>query len=217
MKSPSLNSLADMVISKVQSGLKSVSNHGLSKSQIKDEIVLTRNRLMVESVAKGLIDVAQLRQDVLITKFVQHTESKISNKKAISAPIPEIFLVPNFDSVEYVGSTDGYESFKVVTGLANQYINHDRYSKNAPTAWVKSKEVVIYNDNPTRLRLRYILNNPMDLSEFDKSFTDNSVFPVCSAFADMIVGNIVNDYLRHYRLANPQPNNQIEINQSPQQ
>jgi hypothetical protein len=33
----------------------------------------------------------------------------------------------------------------------------------------------------------------------------------------MIVGNIVNDYMRQYRMANPQANNQIEINQSPEQ
>lgn len=217
MKSPSLNALADIVISKVQSGLKSVSNHGLSKSQIKDEIILTRSRLMVESVSKGLIDIVQLRQDVLITSFFQHKESKVSNKKAISADIPEVFLIPNFDSVEFVGSTDGYESFKVVTGQSNQHINYDRFSKNAPTAWIRTKKVVIYNDNPTRLLLRYVLNNPMDLSEFDKSFNDNSPFPICSAFADMIVGNLVNDYIRYYRFANPQPNNQIEINQSPQQ
>jgi hypothetical protein len=217
MRSPSLNSLADMVISKVQSGLKSVSNHGLSKFQIKDEIILTRNRLMVDAVTKGLIDIAQLRQDVIIEKFTQNKESKISNKKAISSDIPEVFMIPNFESIEYVGSTDGYESFKLVTGKSNQFINHDRFTKNAPTAWVRVKEVVIYNDNPRRLLLRYVLNNPMDIAEYDKSFNDDSPFPLCSAFADMIVGNIVNDYMRQYRMANPQANNQIEINQSPEQ
>ena len=213
MNSPSLNQLADIVISRVQSGLKSVMNHGLSKSQIKDEILLTRNRLMVEAVAKGLVDIKQIYQNVLIEKFFQHEESKISNKKAIYAPIPEIFFVPNMESVEYIGSTDGYESFKVVTGTTNQFLNYDRYTANAPTAWVQSKKVVIYNANPNRLLIRAVLNNPRDLP----TFSDNSPFPICSAFADMILGNLINDYLRNYRLANPQPNTQVEINQQPQQ
>ena len=172
---------------------------------------------MVESVAKGLIDVNQIRQNILIEKFLQHEESKVSNQKAIYAPIPEIFMIPNFESIEYVGSTDGFEGFKVVTGTANQHISNDRYTAKAKTAWIQSQKVVIYNANPTRLLIRAILNNPRDLSAFNKSFTDNSPFPVCNAFGDMIIGNIVNDYLRHYRLANPQPNTQVEINQQPQQ
>lgn len=168
---------------------------------------------MVESVAKGLIDIQQLYQDLILEKFYAHVESRVSNKKAIYADIPEIFFIPNMESVEYIGSTDGYESFKIVTGKANQQIEFDRFTANAPTAWPKSEKLVIYNANPKRLLFRAIFNNPRDLPSYD----DNKPFPLCNAFGDMIVGNLVNDYIRNYRLGNPQPNNQVEINQAPQQ
>jgi hypothetical protein len=217
MRNPSLNDLADMIISQVQSGLKSVTNHGLSKSQVKDEIVLCRARMLPEALAAGLINAQQLYQDFLIEKFYQHEESKVSNRKAIYGDIPEVMEIESISPVEYLGSTDGYEGFKVVTGKQNQFISHDRYSKHEPTGWIKNKRVIIYNDNPKRLLLRAIFSNPRDLATYNKTYSDDSSFAVCNALSDMIVGKLVNDYMRYYRMANPQPNNQIEINQAPNQ
>lgn len=215
MKNTSLNDLADMIISQVQSGLKSVTNHGLSKSQVKDEIIQVRDRMLPEAIANGLINTQQLYQDLIIEKFERHGESEVSNKRALVAVIPEILELELIETVEYIGSTDGYEGYKVIKGKSNQFLSYDRYTAKVPVAWIKSKKILIYNDNPRRLLIRAIFSNPRDLGEFDPQYGDSKPFPSCNALKDMIVGKIVNDYYRYYRMANPQPNTQTEINQTP--
>lgn len=217
MKNPSLNDLADMIMSQVQSGLKSVTNHGLSRSQIKAEIMQVRARMIPEAVSSGLINVRELYQDYLIEKFYNHPESKVSNKKAIYAEIPTVMEIDSINPVEFLGSTDGYESFKIVTGRTNQFINNERFTADVPTGWITGNKVVVYNDNPKRLLLRAIFPNTTEVFSADKSYTDDKPFSVCNALGDMIVGKIVNDYMRYYRFSNPQPNTQVEINQQPKQ
>lgn len=217
MKNPSLNDYADMIISQVQSGLKSVNNHALSRSQIKDEFIQNRERLIPEAIAGGLVNPQMLYQDLLLEKFEKYPESAVSNRRALSANIPQVLELETIRSVEYLGSTDGYEGFKVVTGTMNQFVSHDRFTKNVATGWLKGTKIVVYNSPHKRLLLRAIFSNPRDLTAFDPiKYSDDKPFPVPPALGDMIVGKIVNDYYRYYRMANPQPNTQTEFNQQPQ-
>lgn len=218
MKNPSLNDYADMIISQVQSGLKSVSNHGLSRSQVKDEFIQARERMIPEAIAGGLVNPQMLYQDLILEKFEKYPESAVSNRKATYTSIPQVLEIETIRSVEFLGSTDGFEGYKVVTGTMNQFVGYDRFTSKAPTGWIKGNKIVVYNGLHNRLLLRAIFSNPRDLQAFDPvKYSDDRPFAVPPSLGDMIVGKLVNDYYRYYRMANPQPNTQTEINQQPQQ
>jgi hypothetical protein len=218
----SLNQLADMITNDVKAGLKSVSNVSFSQEQLKDRIVLTANRMIPELKRKHELDIESISQSITSLKFKKEFINlspasefqKKQGQKVLTAKIPKLLFFDGFKPVVYFGETEFHSPFKVIYGSRFAYSKYDLYSKKKPTVWIKEDICRIVNppaDNTSKFTLQGVFENFRALYEFKEcAINDDSPFPVPAYLKDMIVGKIVNDYMRHYAMSGAFPNNQTD-------
>jgi len=224
----SLNSIADIIINSVYSGGKGIANISLSKDQVKDEINLARNRFILQLHGQYQLDQEGLFQDITCLKAVKKDIRKVcpidlkaeEEHKVLCVTIPKLLHIPRLNPIKYLGNSNRQVEWKYFWGNDFIYRDTDKYAKNSPVAWVNGNDIWLFKPPQfikKQITIQAIFENPRDLSAFNCcEASDNDPYPVPPTIVDMITGKLINDYLRYYRLQNPQPNTGNEFTDATQ-
>ena len=219
MEDISLNKIADMIINSVYSGLKAVNSYSLSKDQVKDEVILLRNRLGAEYIAQGLLDMSTMTQTIncleLTPKDIKDCcdEKPTSEDKVFHADIPRLMMTKGACPITFVGTADKKVWFKVTTSPDFIYrLKYDKFTRKKPLVWINNNDLWLFNAPKTLKATREIsiigaFENPNSVNSYKCcKFDDDSPFPSPPMLIDRIVGKLVEDYIRYYRFSVPMPN-----------
>jgi|GEM_PF-4811633 hypothetical protein len=211
-----LSNYADLVISNVYGGYKGVTNNGLSKDAVMAEFVLGSRRMIKELHAAQRLDPEDFYQTlpkIKLEKLSDLSEVPIpvnaDPKKGIIywAEIPELIWMPGLDPVDYIGPFNRFYHYVVKKG--NTFVNHaySKFHAKEPAVWVKGSKVYVMNNlkGVSILQMRALLKDPTVLLD------DDQAYPIPSEVGDMLVTKMTEQYLRYFRLMNPQPNTQNDI------
>ena len=214
----SLNAIADIIINSVYSGTKGVANISLSKDQVKDEINLARNRMILDLHRKYALETEGLYQDITCLKATKKDIRQAcpvdvtaqDEHKVLAVEIPRLLHIPRMNPVKYLGNSNRQVEWKYFWGNDFIYRKYDKYAKNAPVAWINNTTIWLINPPDflkKQITIQAIFENPRDLSAYNCcKASDNDPYPVPPTIVDMITGKLINDYLRYYRMQNPQAN-----------
>lgn len=209
-----LNEIADQILNAIYAGLKGPSNFSISRQQIKDEFSQARNKKIAELMSGNQFDPEPFRQTIhkiALTKKDFVFESGLSStRKAHYAEIPELLHMKGIDPIGFVSVMDKTGiPFKKIYGSDIYYALRDRHSAKAPTIWVQDKSLWLLN--PPIANIQFItfsglLENPRALNGIaGNKFIDDDPYPIPGFVIEMIRKEMVYDYIKQYRLANPQP------------
>lgn len=210
----SLNEIASQVLNGVLGGLKGPHNFSVPISQIKDEVAQNRNRFIAQLQAAGMLDPEQFRQTIkklpLQKKDFALTEGVNTSRKEYWAEIPELLHVAGIQPIAYVSVMDkGVMPFKVIYGTDIYYASRDRYSAKAPTIWVEDRNLWLINPpipSIQNITFRALLENPRSINSISgQRFMDDDPYPIPGHIVSEIRDKMVWDYIKQYRMTNPQP------------
>lgn len=214
----SITAISDIIINSVYSGGKGIANISLSQDQVKDEVNLARNRFILNLNQNYQLNPEGLYQNITCLKATKKDIRQIcpvdttteESNKILCVPIPKLLHIPRMNPIKYLGNVSRQVEWKFFWGNDFFYRRYDKYAKNDPVAWVNGTEIWLFNVPPfikKQITLQAIFENPRDLSTYNCcKASDNDPYPVPPTIVDMITGKLINDYLRYYRLQNPQPN-----------
>lgn len=210
-----LNELADIVINSVYGGLKAPANISLSKDQVKDEINLCKNRIISDFLKNKIpFDPEELYVRIPISFEEEDMGGGIDTDLDYpTATIPPLMYMSGLKTVRRVSYKDSLKPMKVVFGNVYAFSRYDKYTGKVPTAWINGTILRVLHP-PKNLRkadLYAIPSDPRQVYPYN-DHDDNHPFPMSADLADRVTGKLINDYLRYYRMQNPQPNTGADIN-----
>lgn len=207
-----LNSISAQILNDVYAGLKAPGNFSVPQRQIKDEFGQARNRYMQEEYQAGRLEKEAYMQTIPKLAVVKKDFVGLgltTSRKEYWAEIPEALSFKGFNAFEYITTMDKAVITKIVYGDDFRWVQFDKYTAKMPTIWIQDKNLWLLNPpvaNIQWITLRYILDNPRSLNGVAGiKFMDDDPYPAPGHAVDAIKNKMVNDYLRHYRLANPLP------------
>lgn len=218
----SLNALADLVINSVMSGMQGTAQHPLIRAQVKQEIVMARNRMMMELKAKRQFDPEGFYQTIpklpVQARPVKELADFFHFNEALWGACPqpyfEVFDTPQHP-VRFIGPPSSHFPWRVLFGSQYRWIKHERYMAKLPTAVFVDRGVWILNPPSMKLKeipVTAIFSDPRELQKFpDTHSSDSDFFPMPHSVADMVTNKLIQDYLRMYRLAHGQITGQRPI------
>jgi len=209
----SLNQIANQVLNDVYSGLKGPNNFSISLQQIKDSFAQKRNREIFDLYATGHFDIEPFCQTIPKLPIAKKDFSGVvgysTNRLEYYAEIPEVLHMAGFNPVLYASAMDKAFPFKIIFGRDIFSALHERYTGSRPTIWIQDKSLWLLNPpiaNIQHITLRAILENPKALNGVaGQRFVDDDPYPAPGAVIDVIRSKMVFDYIKQYRLGNPQP------------
>lgn len=210
----SLNDIASQVLNAVLGGLKGPHNFSMSLEQLKDEFGQYRNRFIQELAQNNILNPEQFRQSILklpvVKKDFANVAGVTTTRKVFWAEIPELLHINGVQPIAYVSVMDKtVYPFKVVYGNDIFYLQHETYSKNKPTIWVEDRNFWLLNPpvpNIQNVTFRALLDNPRAINGVaGQKFTDDDTYPMPGNIVSEIRDKMVWDYIKQYRMTNPQP------------
>lgn len=139
-----IEKLASAIINDVVSGLRGYHhNPSINQLQLEDEIVQTRLEILETYFLKGILPIKDLLLAINCIKIdCKDLERCACGKMSNTTPtahfeIPQIINIYGKNSINYIGSIDRKNQFKVYTSLSE--INTNKYRKinsNKPYVWV---------------------------------------------------------------------------------
>lgn len=210
----SLNDIASQVLNGVLGGLKGPHNFSVPLDQIKDEVAQYRNRFIQQLQAGGIFEPEQFRQTIkklpLVKKDFADTQGINTSRKEYWAQIPELLHIRGVQPIAYVSVMDkSVIPFKIIFGSDIYFAKNDRWSSKAPTIWVEDKSLWLLNPpvpNIQFITFRALLENPRSINGIaGQTFMDDDPYPIPGHIVSEIRDKMVWDYIKQYRLANPQP------------
>lgn len=207
-----LNSISAQILNDVYAGLKAPGSFSVPQRQIKDEFGQARNRYMYEEYQAGRLDREAYMQTIPKLKVERKDFVGLgltTSRKEYWAQIPEPISIKGLKAFDYITTMDKTAITKIVFGDDFRWTKFDKYTANMPTIWIQDTNLWLLNPpvaNISHITLRYILDNPRTINGVAGiKFMDDDPYPAPGHAVDAIKNKMVNDYLRHYRLANPLP------------
>lgn len=222
----SLNALASIIQNTVNAGY-GIASERIAFSQIKDEIVLTRSRIIAELKSnKKPFDESSMFQWLRKIEVKEKDIKEVCDSERVRrvckdlvyiASLPPIMETDSFQSIRYLGSTNQTHNLKTVMSRAVEFALYDRVTGKEPFAWVNDNRLIIFNYKmPLKeVAIEAVFQDPRDLYEYDCCDTknDDHEFACSGQLQDMITGKLIESYVRVYLGRNPaQPNTQVDKN-----
>lgn len=217
-----LDKIADMISNSVMAGLKGVTNFAFSKEQLRDEVIISSNRFLQDLALKGMLSSEGLYQDIncieLECKDIGECCEIDTYEKVLMSvnPLPKIFHITGIKPIMYLGLPGKNKNFELTTQLISGEYNKYTFSGQVglTTAYINNNHHVIVR-NPPSNELKYIstsaiFENPEDVYNYECMCTNvEKPFQRPQWLIDQVVGKLVNDYMRYYRMGGiTQPNMQ---------
>lgn len=221
--------MASAIRNHVGDGLKEVDDYDYSIEQIKDEIGLVRNKLLLK-----LSETGKLNPDNF-TQKIEGDSMKIEMKpfpitgghpvkRVAHVEIPRPAMTADNSAITFLGPADMSIDFvKYYDSSYNEH-SYSRVIKNRPYCFIdmanKSNGMVdVYLFGLTgsllsQLACRVIAEDPIAILEGDGIFGDDEEFPAPGAMQDDIIDIISKRYIYYYKQLNQvnEPNTNTDIN-----
>jgi len=219
--------IASAIRNNVGGGLREVTNFAYSLPQLEDEIMNTRNQILLEDRAQGGVLNTELfmqRIDNIVLDLVRFPVGGYSNspERVLHAKIPQLTADPSGAALSYFGPPD--MSLDFIKYYDSSFKNH-RYSrviKNRPYVYIDLATDVngkhdsylfnIEGNNLQEISVRGVFLNPLSIMEEQGMFVDDVEFPAPLAVQEMIIDRLTAKYVEYYRKMNMgyQPNTQTD-------
>jgi hypothetical protein len=223
-----IEKLASAVYNDVVAGLVGItSNPTISMDQLEDDIVDERLQVVKEYAFKGLIPINDLLLSIncigvdclSLDKCPCNVEENPSARPEQHFQIPQILMDPMLESVNYLGSTDKRDHYKIYTDpkAANRH-KYKRRGCNDPYAYIDTTpnedgmyDGWLFNAPFVKyISIMAIFKDPRDLKKFNccdyENIDDNKSF-----VSNEVKKRLTEKKLRYYRqfYQEPTPNNQV--------
>ena len=216
---PTLSDYADLIIGNVYAGYKGVGNIALSKEAVMTEVNLTSRRIIAELLSAQRLEKEEFMQEIHTLELEQKEGSPEffmtpnRNEKVYHAHIPSLLWMPGLDPVSYIGTKNRFEKYIVATGNRYMFQKYSKYHSKLPIVLIQGNDLFILNNKKgvKQLLVRAMFENPLEL------IGPEDPYPVPLHVGDMIVTKLSDQFIRHFRMKNPQPNTQNDIMAIPQQ
>jgi len=213
-----LEQMASAIRDHIGPGLKEVDDFSYSIEQLKDEIALMRNSIILEQSKSGTLNLehfAQSKDNIDIDLRTFPLKSEHPSKRVPHIKIPRPVMTTDNSAIIYLGPAD--LSMDFVKYYDASFNNH-KYSRvigNRPYCYIDlagdgdgNVDVYIFGIESSmlsKMAVREIADNPTKVLESDGYLGDDEEFPAPGAIQDMIIDRLSKRYILYYKDRN-QPN-----------
>ena len=144
-----IEKLASQIINDILSGLRGYHNNiSISREQVEDEIVAYRLSILKDYFLKGIYPIKDLLMAINCIEVdcdsLERCSCTDNIKNVKHFQIPQIVTQYGKQAIQYLGSIDRRNKFRIVTSLTElQNIKYKRRQSNKPIVWIDTTP----NDN----------------------------------------------------------------------
>lgn len=216
-----LNEIASAIRNHISDGLSgAVANYSYSVEQLKEEIILMRNKLLFERATAGKVNLKQYYQTypgvILNPEDISASKVLTSYKRALGFTSPRIISTINDESeVVLIYTINNERSFKVYRTIEYRDHKYRQKTKRAPFVYLDTTIdaegfVKGWLMNTTQyesiraITIQAVFSNPMDVP----GFNEDKEFPAPLESQNDIITALTAQYVQYYRQMNiiPRPN-----------
>jgi hypothetical protein len=202
----SLFEIASAIVNKIQQGLAASGNFRVPIQQIEDEVAITRNAILGDLAKKGILEMIGLYQTIPCIDMETVNGCCYSKE-----PIPQIYFPYNLNPILYIGGSCFKKPFKVLMGNDGIHNEFSPSSKLFAAEILPDYKLKLHNTKIGVLGMRAIFNNPMDLKKYKCICIDeNTEYPCPGDITQMVINQLVKDYIAFFYRNNRLPNTQEE-------
>lgn len=200
------------IISNYITSDEGVTDFPVTLRQISDEVDTLRVRLMQEMDSKGLFKKPfyNFTQPILIGGINDSLKTKVDpSTRRRYVDVPRLFMLSeNRPAIAYCGGYRGEQNYRVVAGNQREWFTSDRWIGKLPTVVVypspnnESYRLDFRNITPSQLKFEAVFEDPSDLEGINgydgtqTSLNNGSLYPMPSGDIDIIIGKMVNSYMK---------------------
>lgn len=210
--------MASAIRDHIGPGLKEVDDFSYSIEQLKDEIALMRNSIILEQSKNGTLNLehfAQSKDNIDIDLRTFPMNSGHPSKRVPHIKIPRPVMTTDNSAIMYLGPADLSMDF---VKYYDASFNTHRYSRvigNRPYCYIDlsgdgdgNVDVYIFGIESSmlsKMAVREVADNHTKVLESDGYLGDDEEFPAPGAVQDMIIDRLSKRYILYYKDRN-QPN-----------
>lgn len=221
-----INEMASAIRNHIKDGLSgAVANYSYSIEQLQEEIILMRNKLLMERSRQGKVNLKQYYQTMpgVILEPADISASPVlkSFKRALGFTIPRVLSTVNDDYEVILAYTlDNERSFKIYRTTDYRDHKYRLKTKRAPFIYLDTsidgqgmiKGWLMNTTSYETIRsitLQGVFTNPLDVPGFGL----DTEFPGTMESQNDIIAALTAQYVQYYRGMNiaPQPNTQTDL------
>ena len=137
-----IEKLASQILNDILSGLRGYhSNISISREQIEDEIVAYRLSILKDYYLKGIYPIKDLLMAIncidVDCSSLERCSCADNIKNVKHFQIPQIVTQYGKQAIDYIGSIDRQNKFKIITSLTElQNLKYRRRQSNKPYVWI---------------------------------------------------------------------------------
>ena len=137
-----IEKLASQIINDILSGLRGYHNNiSISREQVEDEIVAYRLSILKDYFLKGIYPIKDLLMAIncidVDCSSLERCSCADNIKNVKHFQIPQIVTQYGKQAIDYIGSIDRQNKFKIITSLTElQNLKYRRRQSNKPYVWI---------------------------------------------------------------------------------
>lgn len=137
-----IEKLASQIINDILSGLRGYHNNlSISREQVEDEIVAYRLSILKDYYLKGIYPIKDLLMAIncidVDCSSLERCSCADNIKNVKHFQIPQIVTQYGKQAIDYIGSIDRQNKFKIITSLTElQNLKYRRRQSNKPYVWI---------------------------------------------------------------------------------
>ena len=217
-----IEKLASQIINDILSGLRGYHNNiSISREQVEDEIVAYRLSILKDYFLKGIYPIKDLLMAINCIEVdcdsLERCSCADNIKNVKHFQIPQLVTQYGKQAIDYLGSIDRQNKFKIITSLTElQNLKYRRRQSNKPYVWIDFApnsngmlDCFIFNDPFVKyISIVAVFKDPRQLKQYQccsENMDDNV------SFIDQIVKDkLTKDKVTYYRQLQAPilPNNQ---------
>lgn len=209
----SIEQLADAIINEIYTGLRGITvNEAISREQLIDEIISERISLIQELSAKNLLSRKDLMFSIDCIEIDTDKQTKCCNDNVrdllcntLHFEIPQIITFNSVSGIEFIGSVDKQQQYRVYTDISYRFNRYSRYGAKKPFVYIETTpninnryDCYLFNAPYTKyISIIGIFKDPRDLQYYSCCNSEN--YNNLSILSTEIFKRLVDRKIKIYR------------------
>lgn len=217
-----IGAIASAIYNDVVAGLAGyTSNPTISLKQLEDEVVEERCQVIKEMILQNILK----KNEVLLSINCIPTDCKDASRcchmdtgqTELHFQIPQLMADLGSEAIEYIGSTDREEEYKVYMDVSYQFHKYKTHGKNKPFVYIEPTpnengfyDGWLFNVPYAKyITIIGVFKDPRQLKDWD--CCNSAQYLELGSISNEVKKRLTQKKLMYYRqnFSNPQPNNQI--------